>query len=181
MRFAAYARLLAKVDAHTQAIALRQAQNLTCHEGCSGCCGFHLSLAPVEARYLAAGLSSLPPAIRERVVANAQALARGQAEGPCPLLVEDRCALYERRPLLCRTHGLPVTGRELREQGRAFDVCPLNFTEEDPERQDVIDLDVLHALLFTVSAMFQEETKSPPDRVPIATALLEENDASPTS
>lgn len=106
------------------------------------------------------------------VLQNAQRLREEQSEGPCPLLLEDRCALYERRPLICRTHGLPVTLEELRQEGRLFDVCPLNFNDQKPSREDIIDLDTLNALLFTVNALFCEENGLSQERVLIAEALL---------
>jgi uncharacterized protein len=170
--FSAYERLLAKVEGHATPIETRQRKNLACREGCSGCCRSHLALAPVEARYLAEGLAELHEAARAAILKNAQALIETGAGGPCPLLVDDRCALYSRRPLICRTHGLPVTARELRERGRAFDVCPLNFTEEAPAAEDLLNLDVLNALLFTVDALYRADTGEEDARIFIAEALL---------
>lgn len=70
------------------------------------------------------------------------------------MLVEDRCAIYESRPLICRTQGLPLLLKA--EDGEAeVDFCPLNFTAEsaldDLEEDNLVPLDDLNLQLALVN------------------------------
>ncbi len=54
---------------------------------------------------------------------------------PCPLLGEDgACLIYEHRPMICRTHGLP----NIDISGESFSnlYCSLNFSGCDPLKLD---------------------------------------------
>jgi hypothetical protein len=85
-------------------------------EGCEdNCCRtrfFHHTC--LEVLHIHRGLSGLPPAVRISVTRDAQAYTSGVAglssEGPtpmCPLNRDQRCILYEYRPMICRLHGIP--------------------------------------------------------------------------
>lgn len=69
----------------------------------------------------------------DRIVARHQdLLEHGQphAEGACAFLDgEGRCRIYEERPYVCRTQGLPLRWIEEDDEGSAYearDICPLN-------------------------------------------------------
>ena len=95
-------------------------------------------------------------------------------EGFCTLLDEDdRCVAYEARPVLCRTHGLPL--RQAGGQAGALPIlgddvfaCSLNFTERKPEPEDVLDATTILALLGAVNESFLRKVWLDEDRVPIA-------------
>ena len=100
---------------------------------------------------------------------------RSSPDGPCPLLEESRCLLYTARPIICRTHGLPLIMTQDGE--RTVDFCPLNFQGLDTlPGNAVIDLDRLNTTLAAVNALFVAEYYhgSPPEkeRLTIAEALL---------
>ena len=42
-------------------------------------------------------------------------------------MLDGQCAIYEARPLICRTHGLAIG------VDGGLDHCPLNFEKEPPE------------------------------------------------
>ena len=72
----------------------------------------------------------------------------------CPLLVDDRCSIYESRPLICRTQGLPLLIEA--EDGEAeVDFCPLNFTApnavDDLGEAHLVPLDDLNLRLALVN------------------------------
>lgn len=72
------------------------------------------------------------PNLRECTPAEKKAFFERTAAVACPNLSDaGECMVYESRPLVCRTFGLP-----LREGARYIgDVCELNFTEAPPEEK----------------------------------------------
>lgn len=148
-----YRSLLAKVDDLCRGIEDRLGASITCHAGCSSCC-LVISVFPVEAVAMIEAAGKLPP---EQLQQLKQHLA-GWSEGDqrCPLLAGDRCLLYEARPIICRTHGLPIL---LTEEGeRRIDVCPRNCQGVDHlPGEAVLDLERLNTLLAAVNALYLRE------------------------
>ena len=69
---------------------------------------------------------SAHPNLRECSAAEKEAFFDRTQSTPCPNLDDQGlCVMYEHRPLVCRTFGLPL------REGRKYlgDVCELNFTE----------------------------------------------------
>ncbi|GAM09775.1 flagellin N-methylase [Geobacter sp. OR-1] len=169
-----YYSLVNKVDDLCRQIETEFSDQLACHSGCSSCCR-HITLAWVEAMALATALQKLPPNEVEAIRLRAQ---YAKPNGPCPLLVDDRCAMYDYRPIICRTHGLPI----LREEaGKGLiDYCPSNFQGvETLPGNAVIDLDRLNTLLDSINRVFINEffaSKPEQERLTIAEALLLEID-----
>ncbi len=98
-----------------------------CH-GCEqNCCltrFYHHTL--LEYLYLRSGLAQLPPVqqakIRNQADDAVQQMQQLERRGDpvrvmCPLNVDGRCLLYDRRPMICRLHGIPHTLR--RPDGRS--------------------------------------------------------------
>jgi uncharacterized protein len=82
---------------------------MKCGRGCCACCTLE-TVAPIEAE-----------AIKEYCLSG-NIKAEGAKEG-CVFLKDGECAIYPVRPIICRTHGLPMIFGT-----REIDVCPLNFT-----------------------------------------------------
>ena len=156
-----YRALLAKVDAFWERAVTTQPAGFRCADGCDDCCKQRLTVFPVEAAAIRAHLATLDPARR-----TALALATDRPDH-CVFLLDGRCAIYEARPVICRTHGLP-----LRVDGR-LDHCPLNFTDEAPEPAVVLDLEQINTLLTLVDRLHAEAVSDPVDRprVPLADLL----------
>jgi len=166
-----YFELVSRVDDLCRRIGSDYSSHLTCRKGCDACCR-HISLFPVEAAALALALGRGGSEEAGRIRRQAR---EASAEGPCPLLREGACLLYESRPIICRTHGLPLlagSGRDWR-----LDWCPENFqgVKSLPDSA-VINLDVLNTTLASINALFLAEITSDaiPDRerLLIAEALL---------
>jgi hypothetical protein len=90
-------------------------------DGCTACCrsGQFVHIAPDEVDAIA----HIPPAL----LFPAPRLPKGHvlmgydAQGRCPMLVDDRCTIYAHRPRTCRTYDcrvLPAAGLELDEAER---------------------------------------------------------------
>ncbi len=166
-----YQTLVTRVDELCTAVTTEFGAQLACRPGCAGCCR-HLSLFPVEGIALASTLSALPTAEATRIRERARL---SSPDVPCPLLEDGRCLLYTARPIICRTHGLPLLTSQ--EGKRTVDFCPLNFQGLDTlPGSAVIDLDRLNTTLAAVNALFVAEffRGNPPERerVTIAEALL---------
>ena len=91
---------------------------LRCGPGCCSCCVDDITVFAVEALHIEAHHREL--------------LAHGipHAAGACAFLdPEGRCRIYEHRPYVCRTQGLPIRwfdeGSE-EEIVEMRDICPLN-------------------------------------------------------
>ncbi len=165
-----YRELLGKVDLLCGKIETDYGAHLACRAGCDGCCR-HISLFWVEAVALSEALKKLPVGEAARIRARATGVS---ADDPCPLLKNGCCLLYEARPVICRTHGLPLLTS--RDGKRAIDFCPMNFHGVDTlPGSAVIDLDRLNTTLAAINALFVAEffADAPParERVSIAEAL----------
>lgn len=142
--------LRTKVGAHFEQAVARTPEAFTCAEGCDSCCHRRFSVFLIEAQPIAAALEAMQPALRERL--------REQADSPqhadrCALLVDGRCSVYEVRPLICRSHGVPVLA------DGAVDVCPLNFSEHEIPRASVLNLDALNEPLAMIAQLAHDGTR----------------------
>ena len=91
-------------------------------------------------------------------------------EGECNFLENGLCTIYDSRPIICRTHGLPIMFEE--DGTQKADCCPLNFTEIDEGlgSEAFIDIDKINSILYTINSLFIKELKlpfSPEDRIPL--------------
>ena len=165
-----YFSLVAKVDELCSRIEGEFADQIACRSGCSGCCR-HITLSWVEAVALATSLAALPSAEVEEIRHRARTAS---LDGACPLLTDDRCALYRSRPIICRTHGLPILTQQ--DGTGRVDFCPLNFTGVDRlPGSALLDLDRLNTLLDSINRLFIAEAfdECPTrERLAIAEALL---------
>jgi Fe-S-cluster containining protein len=140
-----------RVGEHFAAAAARSPGALACRSGCAQCCRVRFGVFGVEAERIELALASLArtdPALRARV--------RAQADDPehdaCALLVDDRCAVYDARPTICRSHGLAVRVRD--DDGERIDCCPLNYTDAPPPAASVLELAAVEAPLSVLARMF---------------------------
>ena len=167
-----YKNLIKEVDRRCQRILSRHPDQIACTMGCSGnCCRIHLSLHPIEAVSLALSLGKLASAQRERIQRNAR---QANSFGPCPLLADGACLMYEARAVICRTHGLPMA-TEYRGQ-RSVGFCEKNFRHLSPiPEEDIIDLTRLNRTLVEINRRFllaADLRVSPDHRFTIGEVLL---------
>jgi uncharacterized protein len=101
----------------------------------------------------------------------------GPASEMCAFLDETgACSIYPVRPVLCRTHGLPLRSRHTERARGALaihddvSVCALNFTARSPRPAEILDAETLLMLLVTVDRRFRARAGLPDDdaRVPLA-------------
>lgn len=160
-----------KIDAAVRAIAERRAGDLACKKGCASCCTVGLTVLSVEAF-----------AIQKHLDARGLAQRPSPPEGGCAFLDEGgACTIYDVRPVLCRTHGIPLRmANAERKPARpgalrvldgdaGVEVCALNFQERPPRKEDVLDAERIAALLLVVEQRFRERAglEGPIERVPL--------------
>lgn len=163
-----YKQLIARVDALCGEIETSLGDQITCSEGCSSCCTA-ITVFPVEAAAMRHALEQLPGQQAEEIRHHVSAHANDER---CPLLNHHRCMLYEARPIICRTHGLPIVYTA--DGHRNSDCCPHNLSETGAlSGANVVDLDKLNTLLAAINSIFlsRTETYGSELRVTIADAL----------
>jgi Fe-S-cluster containining protein len=131
-------------DALAQRVRERFGTAWQCRAGCGGCCQLSTVCGLEAVALLQAGLGS-------RFSGQI-----GSGNGRCCLLREDRCLVYEHRPLICRTHGLPLVSETL--TGGEVDCCPLNLPAlaevAELEMDLVLNLDRLTENLMRLNLAF---------------------------
>jgi Fe-S-cluster containining protein len=99
----------------------------SCHKGCSSCCTQLIKIIGVEELQITYHLDNVDTDIKEKIKENSikwlnyfnantpdrdlnegdiQAFEKVLADDrvPCPFLISDECAIYDSRPIVCRTH-----------------------------------------------------------------------------
>lgn len=110
---ARYLELRGYCDALERRVRERFGREWQCRAGCGGCCSL-TSVCGLEAVVL----------LRAGIGSRLAGQPLGD-DGSCCLLVNERCLFYENRPLICRTHGLPLVSGSL--TAGEIDCCPLNL------------------------------------------------------
>lgn len=118
---AALGALHTLVDTAAGALFTRHAERTVCRRGCSACCVDNLTVFEVEAERIRRAYPEL-----ERMTPH--------DPGACALLDEDgACRVYDARPYVCRTQGLPLAVFEEDEDGEVRErrsICELNLEGE---------------------------------------------------
>ena len=111
-------RLHTIVDELVSPVVVAHGSRLRCRSGCHACCSDGLSVFAVEAAVIER---------HHRALLDEEA---PHAQGGCAFLdTAGACRIYEHRPYVCRTQGLPLRWLERDEDGapvEARDICPLN-------------------------------------------------------
>lgn len=158
---------LERVESFAQRVGSRIGDQLSCGQGCHDCCHQVLRLRGVEAALLLEGARALPGPAVSRVW---QALeSAGQS---CPLLDGGLCLAYGQRPVVCRTHGLPLLRKE--DGAALLHHCPRNFPDTDPRQLPpslLLDEERLSLLMDAVDAVYCRQTGWGGERVELTTLL----------
>ncbi|MBK8256878.1 MAG: YkgJ family cysteine cluster protein [Polyangiaceae bacterium] len=132
---------------------------MRCEAGCADCCRRELSITSVEAAAIEALFSTMSDAMR------AEIRARADNAEPCAALDESgRCLVYTARPLVCRSHGVPIRfapPAEARAKALPMlDVCPKNFegaSLADVDPACVLDQQTMSVMLGLIDTVYTQE------------------------
>ena len=141
--FSQYESLLSRIDDFCARLRQLHGSHIACAPGCAACCRQLLELLPVEFYHLQAQ-------------ACAASLPEPEAtDGVCPLLNNETCLLYAHRPVICRTHGMPLL---VEENGlQRVDCCPENFKDGSPGNLSgdrLLHLERVNLLLVSINHIF---------------------------
>jgi Fe-S-cluster containining protein len=105
------------LDTHIHSIEEKNKSRINCKKGCFSCCKDDLEVFSIEAENIRQNHSEF--LIKEKP---------GKI-GMCAFLNgEGACRIYESRPFVCRTHGVPISDFQIDTEGEfeLRDICPLN-------------------------------------------------------
>ena len=171
-----YRELTGRVDAFVARVAARHPADLRCAAGCNGCCRTRLTVAAVEADAIEAWAATQSAAARA-VVAAAAAAQVDPADVRCAALDDTgRCRIYQARPLVCRSHGIPIRLRGPRGLP-VITACELNFTAGGPGAADpdcVLDQELVSTTLGLIDrAADTDAGRGPRPRRALADVLVD--------
>ncbi|MGE0021539.1 MAG: YkgJ family cysteine cluster protein [Draconibacterium sp.] len=134
------------IDKHVSALEKKHNKHMVCRKGCDLCC-MDYSIFPVEFYSVLKELKN-----RNFVPEKSEA----ETENGCVFLVNHACTIYAERPVICRTHGLPLIFAN--DDGEfELSVCELNFTNfdfEDFDMDNTFHQDKYNSMLFMVNREF---------------------------
>ncbi len=163
-----YTALIERVDGHVYSLEQKYPDHIACKKGCDSCCRF-LNLFPVEAFAMAEAYTQLSTIDRTAIIKNCE-----NADETCPLLINNSCALYLNRPVICRTHGYPIFMEKNKEP--YIDFCPKNFKGFTSFPKDaLLSIEQLNTTLTAINQHFLKSIETDtqlPERIPISTALF---------
>ncbi len=155
-----YLQLRHEIDQQVERLLAIHGSQIVCRPGCCDCC-VNLSVFPVEFAVIAAELE---------VIGNIDF----DSQAKCGFLEKGLCRIYESRPIICRTHGMPIVFLDESEDDPAYAVsfCPLNFPDlnDDVEfnSENTLNIDLINTRLFAINQQFtqyQPEASSQPERI----------------
>lgn len=202
--FERYKRYAREADALFARVRAEFPERVTCGAGCSSCCHALFDLSLVEVLHLNAEFYKRVPSgpgrtalldaadkadrqaarVKRKMFKESKAgrdsnelLAEAAAVSlRCPLLgTDDRCILYEARPIICRLYGVPMAvGGKARTCGKT------GFTQG--EKYPTVALDTIQSRLSALSGELAAFTGTAYTGlasmyVPVSSALLTEYDA----
>jgi len=157
----AYRQLVAEIDEKIAEILSASLQTpLQCGPGCDGCC-MQFSVLPVEAALVGQAVA-------------VKGLNLEENQQSCVLLKDGLCSIYDLRPVICRTQGLPLAYVD--EEAGAIEVsaCPLNFPEDYPlSHEELLYMDPFNSRLAQLNAQYCRENELDLEmRIPLAACLV---------
>lgn len=155
-----YKKLVADLDEKIVEISSSSLQKqLNCVPGCDECC-MQFSVLPIEAAVVAEAVQIHP----------VTAEIRGDG---CRLLCESRCTIYDMRPLICRTQGLPLAYVDEEAGTIEVSACQKNFPDDYPlSHQELFYMDPFNDRLARLNEQYCEENGlDPRKRIPLAACL----------
>ncbi len=163
--FAPYYQLINEIDNLCESLEEKHKQHMNCKKGCDLCC-MAISVFPVE-------FYAIKGELDKQVTGD---LPVPENVDDCRFLVGHSCTIYSSRPVICRTHGLPLLYRSL-EDDEQFELscCELNFTKfdlEDFNGENTYPMDRINSQLYMINKNFVADFEggrfSEQERIPLS-------------
>ena len=149
-----YKELLTAIDLHFKKVMQLQKDEMCCTKGCTSCCTSDLTVCSIEAHYM-------KKAIQNKTFT--------ESKDDCMFLIDNECAIYEHRPIVCRTQGLPLlyekyeddevnSINEVNEENKEkeLSVCEKNF-HNSIQSESILDMEKINTALIIINKMFETE------------------------
>ena len=147
VHFKKYKLLLQEIDQLSANLEDIHRKHMKCKNGCDSCC-IDFSIFPIEFHYIQNNLKKENPTLKEK-----------SKNDVCAFLNNHSCTIYQYRPIMCRTHGLPLIYAN--DNGELeLSACHLNFTEfnfEDFTMENTLPQDKYNSTLFLLNKEFIAE------------------------
>ncbi|MCL2294009.1 MAG: YkgJ family cysteine cluster protein [Spirochaetes bacterium] len=183
--FLDYFKIRDTIDAKISDILSFYKTDILCKKGCSGCCT-GISLFSVEFFAIKSvlgqederktGKSNCPDNLLKYLTLPESSETEWNPD--CVFLENSICTIYEARPIICRTQGLPLLYFSDKLENYTISYCEKNFTScnEDFEfnTEYAIDLDRLNSSLLKLNKEFMEAANlenNANKRIPISLLL----------
>lgn len=143
---APYYKLRTEIDSFCESLEKVHSKHLNCKKGCDLCC-MAISVFPVEFYAIQAELD----------LESLSGLPVPKDEDQCRFLVDHSCTIYDSRPVICRTHGLPLLYMGMDSDEYELSLCELNFTEydfEDFDEENTYPMDRINSQLYQINKKF---------------------------
>ena len=146
IHFEKYKTLVFEIDQHSGFLEDIHQKYMKCKNGCDMCC-IDFSIFPVEYYFI------LNETEKENVKPEPE---ENPENNICSFLKNHSCTIYKHRPIMCRTHGLPLVYAN--DDGEfELSACELNFTEFDFENftmENTLPQDKYNSKLFILNKQF---------------------------
>jgi hypothetical protein len=154
--------LTTKVDEFFARVTSRHGTDMQCDTGCSDCCHVRLTVTRVEAAAIRSLVATWSNHERQRLADVAAADHCAALDGA------GRCKIYDARPVVCRSHGVPI---RLRQGGLpVVQACHRNFRITTPDPDCVLDQTTLSATLLAINAAEARPAPAPIGAAPAPAA-----------
>ncbi len=159
-----YYKLRTEIDSLCESLEKVHSKQLKCKKGCDLCC-MAISVFPVEFFAIQAELN----------LESLSGLPVPKDEDQCRFLVNHSCTIYNSRPVICRTHGLPLLYMSMESDEYELSLCELNFTDydfEDFDEENTYPMDRINSQLYQINKNFvvclEDAKYTEQDRIPLA-------------
>ncbi len=159
----AYKKLLARLIIIEKSLIKKYKKDILCKNGCSKCCELGTVFA-IEYDILRKAVDKLSQKKKSYLITK----LNHSNNRNCPLLINQSCAVYKNRPVICRTHGYPLLIK-----GK-LSYCRMNFKHIKAIGSDcVIDLNSLNTALAAINIAYMREKGMETLRLPLKNIILE--------
>lgn len=149
-----YYKLRKDIDSVSAKLEVKHRKHLECKAGCDLCC-MDYGVLPVE-------FFSIIEELKANNFDKATLPPIPENDDSCVFLKNHVCTIYQSRPVICRTHGLPLlfTNNEGEWQ---LSACELNFTQfnfENFTTENIYPQDKINSKLFLLNKDFISDFKA---------------------
>lgn len=144
-----YFKLVDEINEKVANLSAQHKNKMKCKAGCAQCC-LNFDVFPVEFF-----------SIKEKMKTDRFEMPELQSndEDTCVFLKDNLCQIYPYRPIICRTHGLPLLSMNESAEFWELSHCELNFENVEPDffhQDNSLIMDKFNSELFQQNLSFIE-------------------------